>query len=424
MNLNIFIQTILNFSIEIIIICIIAFAFLQSKPDLSFIRLSLSSIFLLLNIILETYLNNRIIFTLISMFNIFLIIFIMTRESLAHSFYLFVLSYCSALIIQLLIAIPFNYLLKSPNNNIYMILGNIITLIIAFIVYKFVPVHYIYNFILSNTLYRLIMYNILIMSLFFICLYRINLSDALILFPVVTIYISLIIIINIIYISTKLRAQTQSDIIQAYNEYLPVIEQLITEVRERQHQYDNDLSALNCLLVTCNDYDSLSAELKKNIKSLSIDMAPSFLLSFNLKLMSGFLYSEYAKATNQNIQLSFDIKNYNIHTIVPEYVLTQSIGILFDNAIEASTCNDKIFLEINSVNNRFIFSIANPGINITPDFLSDIFKNGYSSKDESSKNRGIGLYTLKKTLDKYHGKIYVSNEIINSKTYIRFKIEV
>lgn len=31
---------------------------------------------------------------------------------------------------------------------------------------------------------------------------------------------------------------------------------------------------------------------------------------------------------------------------------------------------------------------------------------------------------LKKTLDKYHGKIYVSNEIINSKTYIRFKIEV
>ena len=74
MNLNIFIQTILNFSIELVIICIIAFAFLQSKHDLSFIRLSLSSIFLLSNIILETYLNNHILFTLISMFNIFLII--------------------------------------------------------------------------------------------------------------------------------------------------------------------------------------------------------------------------------------------------------------------------------------------------------------------------------------------------------------
>ncbi len=268
------------------------------------------------------------------------------------------------------------------------------------------------------------MYNILIMSLFFICLYRINLSDALILFPVVTIYISLIIIINIIYISTKLRTQTQSNIIQAYNEYLPVIEQLITEVRERQHQYDNDLSALNYLLVTCNDYDSLSAELEKNIKSFSKDMAPSFLLAFNLKLMSGFLYSEYVKATSQNIQLSFDIKNYDIHTIVPEYVLTQLIGILFDNAIEASAYNDIIFLEINSVNNRFIFSISNPWISITPDFLSDIFKNGYSTKDKLSENRGIGLYALKKTIDKYHGKIYVSNEIIDSKTYICFKIEI
>ncbi len=122
MNLNIFIQAILNFSIEIVIICIIAFAFLQAKPTLSFIRLSLASVFLLLNIILETYLNNRIIFTLISMFNIFLIIFIITRESLAHSFYLFVLSYCSALIIQLLITIPFNYLLRFPSNPIYMIL--------------------------------------------------------------------------------------------------------------------------------------------------------------------------------------------------------------------------------------------------------------------------------------------------------------
>lgn len=153
-------------------------------------------------------------------------------------------------------------------------------------------------------------------------------------------------------------------------------------------------------------------------------MAPSFLLAFNLKLMSGFLYSEYVKATSQNIQLSFDIKNYDIHTIVPEYVLTQLIGILFDNAIEASAYNDIIFLEINSVNNRFIFSISNPWISITPDFLSDIFKNGYSTKDKLSENRGIGLYALKKTIDKYHGKIYVSNEIIDSKTYICFKIEI
>lgn len=126
-------------------------------------------------------------------------------------------------------------------------------------------------------------------------------------------------------------------------------------------------------------------------------MAPSFLLSFNLKLMSGFLYSEYAKATNQNIQLSFDIKNYNIHTIVPEYVLTQLIGILFDNAIEASTCNDKIFLEINSVNNRFIFSIANPGINITPDFLSDIFKMGIHPKMNLLKIEALAYTCSKNT---------------------------
>ena len=121
-------------------------------------------------------------------------------------------------------------------------------------------------------------------------------------------------------------------------------------------------------------------------------MAPSFLLSFNLKLMSGFLYSEYAKATNQNIQLSFDIKNYNIHTIVPEYVLTLLIGILFDNAIEAcKLCEDKkhIWFKCVQESGKIILSV----------------KNTYCDMNRIKKEglHGIGLKNVEHVITSYGG---------------------
>lgn len=224
------------------------------------------------------------------------------------------------------------------------------------------------------------------------------------------------------FINSKVQIKNQQNVIDSYNEYLPVVEELIKQVRVRQHQYKNDLASLKSLTLTCKNYDVLCSELTRNIELMSIDSTPSFLLSFNLKLMSGFLYSEYIKAGNSGINMSFHIQNYNIQTIFPEYKLTQAIGILIDNAIEASIEDDTIFIKIDCINNKFIFSISNPGPTITSDLLNSMFTGRYSTKNDS--NRGIGLYTLKKMLDKSNGTICVSNENIYGKTYIKFTIQI
>lgn len=257
-----------------------------------------------------------------------------------------------------------------------------------------------------------------------VCLYRINLSSIIIILPIIAVYLTLVVIFNIIFINSKVQIKNQQCVIDSYNEYLPVVEELIKQVRVRQHQYKNDIASLKALTLTCKDYDTLCSELTKNIELLSIDSTPSFLLAFNLKLMSGFLYSQYIKASNNSIHMLFHIQNYNIQTTIPEYKLTQAIGILIDNAIEASIEDDTIFIQIDYINNKFLFSIANPGPTITSDLLNNMFTDGYSTKNKNTFNRGIGLYALKKMLDENNGTICVSNENLDGTTYIKFAIQI
>ena len=69
-------------------------------------------------------------------------------------------------------------------------------------------------------------------------------------------------------------------------------------------------------------------------------------MDFNLKLIAGFIYTEHLKAVAKQINISYNIHNFNIITIVPEYVLVELLGILIDNAIENSYTNDIIYSSV------------------------------------------------------------------------------
>lgn len=354
MNINDFLLSFSNSLIEIAFYYIIIISLLQKRLMPNLYKTAFCILLIFFNILINMFIEDEIVYTAISIFFIFLITIVISGENIIHCLYIFMISYSISLIIQLLLIIPFTFLLTDSSNPANMLTGNILTLIIAFIVYRLIPIHYIYNFIITKDFYfRLILANILISTILIICIYRTRLSNAIILLPIIAIYLTLVIIFNIIFINSKIKLENQQNIINSYNEYLPVVEELIKQVRERQHQYKNDLASLNALPLTCKDYDTLCLELSKNIDSLSTDSTPSFLLSFNLKLMSGFLYSEYIKVSKMRIHMSFNIRNYNIQTTFPEYKLTQAIGILIDNAIEASIEDDTIFIDIDCINNQY-----------------------------------------------------------------------
>lgn len=55
------------------------------------------------------------------------------------------------------------------------------------------------------------------------------------------------------------------------------------------------------------------------------------------------------------------------------------------------------------------------------EIINKLFAKGYSTKGAGS---GIGLYNLKKIVDKYHGQIEVYNEKENEMNSIVFRISI
>lgn len=321
--------------------------------------------------------------------------------------------------------VPFRFLLTDISNSSTMIFGNIASLIIILAATHFFDFSPIYQFILKRDFwFNAVILNIFIALFVVITVSKVDLKLTIAYYPLIFFYVVIAVLFNIALINSKHKIIVQEQIIRQYNEYLPVIDKLVDQVRARQHQYKNDLNALNSLALTCDNPDELKSEILKNISVLSNENTPYFLLDFNLKLIAGFIYTEHLKAVAKQINISYNIHNFNIITIVPEYVLVELLGILIDNAIENSYTNDIIYIDINCSNNKLNFSISNPGPAVTPEIVKNFFKKGYTTKNMDVNSHGYGLFNLKNSLDEYNGTITLDNEILEHKQYIKFTIVV
>lgn len=123
---------------------------------------------------------------------------------------------------------------------------------------------------------------------------------------------------------------------------------------------------------------------------------------FNSPPIFSLLLSKYNIAISKDIKVSitsfFDYRNINMHI----YDFTKILGILLDNAINASSqCAFKeidIHISIDFYNRDQIFKIKNTYINKGLD-IHKIFEKGFSTKKERS---GIGLWEVNNILKKYN----------------------
>ena len=153
------------------------------------------------------------------------------------------------------------------------------------------------------------------------------------------------------------------------------------------------------------------------------DMLPDFemnLLKLNMHLVSGFLFSKIRQADKEGKELHLDIEQYVIRTTCTEYEVIECLGILIDNAIEATDEGGTILAKIGSQDGKLVFEIKNAGPHLTPEFCKNIFKKGYSTKKNDMDNHGIGLYKLNRTVKEHEGKLTLENVEVNQTEYISF----
>ena len=178
---------------------------------------------------------------------------------------------------------------------------------------------------------------------------------------------------------------------------------LYDRVRGYKHDIGNILQSIGGYILTDNIsglktyYKQLEEDyhLVKNLSILSPDI-------INNPALYSLISAKYKKAEDLgikvNLEICLDLSDLNINI----YEFTRILGIILDNAIEASNQSKEKFINFiirkDSHVNRNLFIIENSYSN--KDVNTDkIFEKGYTSKEDHDSSHGLGLWEVRKILN-------------------------
>lgn len=379
---------------------------------------------ILLNTMTECIWGGNALYHGISHIYFILTILIVFKQNFAHTILLYMYEEFIILLIQDFIMLLMGLSPTVLNSQSAAIIGNSLTLFACILIYKFLPLYRLYDFVLKNWIIKMMLIDVFLVEFFMNLYSKISAQDYIINFIIAFVLISLLFFSNYFIVIGERKLENQQKELEAFRTYNPIVDDLIDYVRERQHDFDNRIQAINAMTITNNDYESLCAAIRKYTGYLVKDHAALNLLKLNLRTLAGFLFSKMQQAAVYDKHLEFKVKSYSLQSIMPEYDLIEAVGILIDNAVEAVEEHDIIYITISSRDNRFFFQIKNRGPRLNTTLRSEFFRKGYSTKNSSGASRGLGLPKLKKLVDRYNGEIAMYNDINEEDTYIIFEITV
>lgn len=210
---------------------------------------------------------------------------------------------------------------------------------------------------------------------------------------------------------------------EQFTQYMHSLEQVNKDMQKFRHDYTNILLTIRGYL----DNDNLK-ELKLYFQESILKTEQHTLLKNhifnqleNIKIfeLKGLLATKISLADSMNIPINVEVPD-NIYTVHMETIdFARILGVLFDNAIEASLNRDnpKINLAFIKKNNDVIFIIENYIEDISID-INQLFEENYST---NGINRGIGLSNVRNIINKYYN---VTINTRNDKKWFIQEVEI
>lgn len=212
--------------------------------------------------------------------------------------------------------------------------------------------------------------------------------------PVQTIIISGILVLTVILcihgLLYRIKYQEKQAELEAYKTYSVAFSDLITQIRARQHEFDNHISALCNLHYICKDYDELVSEQSKYAKDVIGNNRFHRLLVSGNPVIAGFLYGKLSSIQEQGIEVTYTFHISEFTSKIPVYLVVELIGNLLKNAVEAvktQQVEKQIHLSCTENENEFCLGVRNRSEKIPLDEMGRFFEKGYSSK---GSGRGLG----------------------------------
>ena len=316
--------------------------------------------------------------------------------------YLIILAQSSKIILSL-----FSAIIKKIEYNYSIFLQNILFLFLLFLITK--RINIILNSVVKNIIpsekYKYILYFCALCTLttyYIFLMYSIFKGSSYIrLLSVIT---GLIFILLCTYITVSvlknIKLETNNKIesakLEQQKKYILALEKNNNEIRKFKHDFNNIILGLDGYINNDNfDKEKLKKYFNSTIMNFNNnielnDIVIAKLNSIKVSSLKSLITNKVLVAQNNNIDVDINIQGEINDFYTDEMQLSRILGILLDNAIEASlelTHDKKIEINIIQIGKTTDIQISNTFNNIgTP--IADFNKEGFSTK---GTNRGLGL---------------------------------
>lgn len=221
----------------------------------------------------------------------------------------------------------------------------------------------------------------------------------------------------------KIKVKEAEAELRLHKLYEASFQELIDEIRGRQHEFDNHINAIYSQHRLYKTYDELVAAQQKYCDVIVEENHFNKVLSKGNPVILGFLWSEFSKMRKVGISIEYEINIGNLECSMPIHKMVELLGNLINNAMEAAmkTENRKVCVMMREDINCIQIEVFNVSQMIDEKKLKEFFKRGYSDKGEK---RGYGLYNVRKICEEYHAAIVCKNEIRKGENGILFGIMI
>lgn len=199
-------------------------------------------------------------------------------------------------------------------------------------------------------------------------------------------------------------------------QYLPMVEELVESVRARQHEFNNQMLAVAAAVNMAGTLDEARGTVADLVGQAGAGATDRQLLKCDSKVISGMLFGKIKQAELRHIRLEATITTAFLHRSLSETGWVELIGILVDNALEASAPDEIVFLRAEDENGMVRLTISNPYPPLSNVEMTEMFKRGWSTKADTG--RGYGLFNVRRLVEQHGGKIIIRNEKLRGQNYL------
>ena len=341
--------------------------------------------------------------------------------------YLIILAQSSKIILSL-----FSAVIIKIEYNYSIFLQNILFLFLLFLITK--RINIILNSVVENIIpsekYKYILYFCALCTLttyYIFLMYSIFKGSSYI--HLLSIVTGLIFILLCTYITVSvvknIKLETNNKIesakLEQQKKYILALEKNNNEIRKFKHDFNNIILGLDGYI---NNDDFNKEKLKKYFNSTIMnfnnnielnDIVIAKLNSIKVSSLKSLITNKVLMAQNNNIDVDINIQGEIHDFYTDEMQLSRILGILLDNAIEASlelTDDKKIEVNIIQIDKTTDIQISNT-FNNTGIPITDFNKEGFSTK---GTNRGLGLSSAHEIANKLN---MLLNTEIDGNTFIQ-----